>query len=523
MRILSSSLAQKIAAVITLFSLCIAALLFIVLDYTQKKNMQDIAVRFIEASAQSMQNNLHKNTISYKTILSHLSQDYHDEANRFWLEVVENSLTNLPPNFHAFILNEQASIVSPKAPKHSVKPELLQKAIRPPFYAKARTIDTAQGRITYIVKVFEKEKLYLCMYYLHDSFQDLLWARKNVLIYIICIIIVLGMVSALFLSRYLARPLQKLTQATQHLSHIDLNHESLMQNLPDLPTQRHDDIGSLARSFQNMVKALQDNITQTLTLSAAHQKVESELLLAQNIQQSMLPQDFSAPIQEKNSCDIHGMVLPARAVGGDFFDIFWLNDTKFCFIIGDVSDKGVPAALFMSMTLSLLRLLMRTPMLKHNPAKCLEYANNTLCQNNTNTMFVSLIVGTLDSTTGHMEYANAGHMPPLCLQNTQELIVLPTHKEIVIATFEDINYTNITYDLQNGDRIFLYTDGVTEASNTLEERLGDTKLHNFLHQNRALPPQAFNERLVQHIQEFSKNCPQYDDITLLNFLWQKPA
>ncbi len=521
MRMPSLSLAQKIATAITIFSLCIAVLLFIVLDYTQKKSMQDIAVRFIEASSLSMEKNLHKNHAAHQTMVSQLSLKYQDEAKDFWLEIVEHSLTNLPPNFHAFILNNQAQIVSPKAPKHYVKSELLQKAIRPPFHSEAKTIDTAQGRITYIIKVLEKEKFYLCMYYLHASFKELLWQRKNMLMGIACIIVALGIVSALLLSRYLATPLQKLNKATLHLSNIDLSHENLTQNMPDLPIQRSDDIGSLARSFQSMAKALQENIDKTLTLSAAQQKAESELHLAQSIQQNMLPQDFSNPTQEKSSFAIHGMVLPARAVGGDLFDVFWLSDTKFCFIIGDVSDKGVPAALFMSMTLTLLRLLMRTPMLQHNPAKCLEYANNTLCQNNTNNMFVTLIAGTVDCTTGCMTYANAGHMPPICLQNTGKLVTLSTHKEIVIASFEDVTYTNITYTLQCGDRIFLYTDGVSEAVNALGQHLGDEKLHVVLKQNNALSPEAFNEKIVQFIQKFSETCPQYDDITLLNFLWKK--
>ncbi len=520
MRIASLSLAQKIAATITLFSLCIAALLFIGLDYAQKKSMQDIAVRFIEASSLSMQKNLHKNNAAYEDIRMHLEKNYASKAEDFWHSIVDNSLTNLPPNFHAFIVDNHARVLSPKVRVDIIKPQLIEKKLHPPFSLGATTLETAHGRVTYISRTLKEDELYLYMYYRHESFEDLVWQRKHILILVTIGIILIGLFWARILSRHLARPLQKLNLASLQLSHADLVHENILQTLPKLPVQRQDEIGSLARSFQNMAETLQKNIQKTIVLTAEHEKVESELRLAQNIQQSMLPQDFSSAYQEKSPFTMHGMVLPARDVGGDLYDIFWLDEDNFCFVIGDVSDKGVPAALFMSMTLTLLRLLMRTPMLHHNPAKCLEYANNTLCQNNTSNMFVTLIVGTVNCANGQMVYANAGHMPPCCIHKNNDFEVLPTHKELVIATFEDVTYKNISYQLQHGDRVFFYTDGVTEASNVAGQRFGDEALQAFLTQNNTLSPKDLNTLLVQHVQKFSEDCSQYDDITILNFLWK---
>ncbi len=235
----------------------------------------------------------------------------------------------------------------------------------------------------------------------------------------------------------------------------------------------------------------------------------------------MLVTDFYIPKDLKFVPQIHGLVLPAKEVGGDFFDIFWLDEESFCFAIGDVSDKGVAAAMFMSMTLTLIRLLMRTPLLQNDPAKCLKYVNNTLCHNNDNNMFVTIIVGKVHCPSSLMTYANAGHLPPICVSEKRELEILPTHKEMVVASFEDIHYTNIEYSIKNGDRIFFYTDGLTEANSINDERFGDEKLHKLLIDIKDLNSQDFNLEILKQIQSFSSQCPQYDDITLLNFLWKK--
>ncbi len=522
-------LRQKITATMTLLSICSCLMLTLIMVREITQNMQATGEQLLVDTAHYMAKTLRSHFASYEVVKYEATKHgaaYEQDGfgEKFWHDVVENSLTNLPQRLEAFVLDADANIVAPKQLRHNVALDMRKKTMA--FVGKgAGTIDTLKGRATGMSLEVKPGTYYLVLYYFHADFKDVLWARQRIVLQATAVIVIVAIFFSLLLSRHLAHPLQHLNDAVMALSHVDMSTQRAWQmpsDLPPLPTSRHDEIGTLARSFQYMADTLHENMVKTMELTVAREKVEGELRLAQRIQESILPKNFISSYSTKETAPpvlIHGLVIPARDVGGDFFDVFWPDEDHMCFAIGDVSDKGIPAALFMSMSITLLRSTMRQGDMKESPAKALEYINASLCQDNASNMFVTVIVGILNCRSGRLRFANAGHTPPLCLHSDGTLEVLPTHKEMVIASFDDVNYTDISYDMGVGDRLFLYTDGVNEALNSQGQRFGTEALYSFLHEGKNLDPRQLNEFLINKIQHFSEGAPQYDDMTLLNLIW----
>ncbi len=520
MRLPAFHLAQKISGTITILSLCVALLITIVFEKEITKDVEYTSKELIEIIAQNVKNELSFNYLNYQSLKK--STINNELTHKFWLDVVENTVAHLSQNFEALILDNEGNIIAPKTLKTDITLVMRKKAIAS-SNDEPSIINTPFGRATHVTKTLKVGEYYLSLYFFHKNFEEAVWDRRIELIQVAAVIIVIGLILSIILSKHLTKPLQSLNKAAILIPNEDITSTKIWTKIPDLPLDRSDEIGTLANSFHYMVNALQKNMHETLRLTVAQEKAESELQLAKSIQQNILPKDFLTikhyeTLQEEPF--VHGLVLPAREVGGDLFDVFWLDDENFCFAMGDVSDKGVPAALFMSITLTLIRVIMRHTNNEDNPAKALEYINQTLCINNTSNMFVTLIIGTVNYKTGHLTFANAGHSPPLCLHADNSLESLPTHKDMVVASFEEVEYTNISHQLQANDRIFLYTDGVNEALNSNGERLGNEALYDMLKEGNDLNPKKFNEYIVNKIKQFSENHPQYDDIALLNFIWK---
>ncbi len=520
MRLPAFHLSQKISGTIIFLSLCVAILITIVFEKEITKDVEYTSRELIEIIAENIKSELTFNYLNYQKLKNENPESKINH--KFWLDVVENTVAHLSQNFEAIILDHEGNVIAPKNLKTDISLAMRKEAIAT-ANANAAIINTPLGRATHITKVLKKNDYYLSLYFFHKNFEEAVWDRRMQLIQVAAIIMIIGLILSIILSKHLTKPLQSLNKAAILIPNEDITSHKIWNKIPDLPLDRSDEIGTLANSFHFMVNALQKNMHETLRLTVVQEKAESELRLAKSIQQNILPRDFHTDYQENalnKSLSMHGLVLPAREVGGDLFDVFWLDDENFCFAIGDVSDKGVPAALFMSMTLTLIRVIMRHTDSKNNPAKALEYINQTLCQNNTSNMFVTLTLGTLNCSTGQITFANAGHTPPLCIHENNTLESLPSHKDMVVASFDDVTYTNIQYQLTPGDRIFLYTDGVNEAINTEGERLGYATLYNLLQQGNDLAPEQLNKYLLEKINLFSTGVAQYDDIALLNFIWK---
>jgi len=245
--------------------------------------------------------------------------------------------------------------------------------------------------------------------------------------------------------------------------------------------------------------------------TAARERIESELRIAHDIQNSMLPRIFP-PFPERKEFDIFATMDPAKEVGGDFYDFFFIDNKKLCVIIGDVSGKGVPAALFMAIS----KTLFKTQALRGLPPReILTTVNDVLCLDNQMCMFVTVFCLILDTETGEVEYCNGGHNPPLlCTQNgCFEFINVP--KGFVVGAMEHLQCEGKRLMLKPNDTIFLYTDGVTEAMNPKKELFSENRLKEGLELVKDNGLQDIVASMRREVSNHAQDEPQSDDITML--------
>lgn len=243
------------------------------------------------------------------------------------------------------------------------------------------------------------------------------------------------------------------------------------------------------------------------------QLLKIDLAVAGEIQQAILPSVFP-PFPDLTAwTDIYASMTPARDVGGDFYDFFRIDESRFGFVIADVSGKGVPAALFMAVSRTLLR---ATGLRGTTSCECISYVNRLLCRESLDSMFVTAIYGIYDVRTGEIDYTNAGHTPPYILRSDKSVEQLTVATNFVMGVFDDTPYIGGNLRLGVGDTLILYTDGITEAFNTQGKQFGtqglETALTDFSQTQNA---QTLLRGIVGRVNEFAAGCPQSDDITLL--------
>ncbi|MCG3121426.1 MAG: Regulator of RpoS [bacterium] len=239
--------------------------------------------------------------------------------------------------------------------------------------------------------------------------------------------------------------------------------------------------------------------------------LQQELEVARKIQQSIVPRKFP-PFPERREFEIHAEMIPARDVGGDFYDFFLIDDNRLGFVIGDVSGKGVPAALFMAVSKTLLK---ATALKGLPPEECLQQVNRILHLESVAAMFVTIFYGILNTRTGEVEYANGGHNPPYLLRVGGHIEALAGTGGLVLGAMRNTTYQAKKITLQAGDGIFLYTDGVTEAVDEQNEQFTETRLEESLQRSAdAFLPHVVRNT-IDAVQKFSNGAPQADDITLL--------
>ena len=242
--------------------------------------------------------------------------------------------------------------------------------------------------------------------------------------------------------------------------------------------------------------------------------IQNDLTIAQDIQQSMLPKIFP-PFPHRTDFDLHGFLKAAKHVGGDLFDYFLIDENQLFFIIGDVSDKGVPASLFMAITKALFNSHFTNP---NCGTICDEVnrINTFLSRENDAMMFVTAFVGILNLKTGEVEYIDAGHEPPLILRKGSEVEILKKKGGLALCIDGSFAYTSATFQLQPGDALFLYTDGVPDANNLTGERFGIQRVRDLLKPVAdTATPQQINKLVLDSLQTFIGEAPQFDDITAL--------
>jgi phosphoserine phosphatase RsbU/P len=262
-------------------------------------------------------------------------------------------------------------------------------------------------------------------------------------------------------------------------------------------------------------KRLRDEINLHLA------RLEEDLEAARQLQLGMVPTVFPPPTLGR-PIEVFAMMQPAREVGGDLYDFFDFPDGTFCFVIGDVSGKGMPAALFMARTKSLIRLaaeLMRGADSKRaSPADIVARVNLELCQNNPEMMFVTLLVGMLHTGSGELHYCNAGHNAPYRLHNGK-VDVLDGPKGFALGITADAAYETVRLSMMPGELIYLYTDGVTEATNQSEELFSEARLEAVLRIDSQQSSADLIKSVTVAIDDFVRTAPQADDITAMAIRW----
>jgi len=299
------------------------------------------------------------------------------------------------------------------------------------------------------------------------------------------------------------RPLHRLAEATGQVAGGDFD-------APVPKVNRLDEVGLLARDFQLMTDSLKDYIRDLTETTAAKERIQSELNVATNIQASLLPRIFPA-FPSHGEFDVYASMEPAKEVGGDFYDFFLIDDTHLCFLIADVSDKGVPAALYMMVAKTLLK---SEGQRLGEPEEMLESVNRILAADNETCMFTTVFCAILDITNGEVRFANAGHNPPVLLDQSG-VSYLSLAPGLMLGAMDNVPYRAESLRLSPGDILFLYTDGVTEAQSATEQLYGEPRLLEVL----ASAPRQDLMALVGQIRDdvalHVAGAPQSDDITML--------
>ncbi len=329
---------------------------------------------------------------------------------------------------------------------------------------------------------------------------------KSLIIWTV-VIVLLATVAALFVAGRIVRPVEHMTKRIQALSGSDSAFE--MEKI----YKTNDEIEILAESFAELSQKTRDYISQITVITAEKERIGTELALATRIQADMLPNIYPA-FPEREEFDIYATMDPAREVGGDFYDFFLVDDDHLCMLIADVSGKGVPAALFMMASRIILASNAKQG---KSPADILSSTNETICQNNREEMFVTVWLGILEISTGKLTAANAGHEYPVLMQANGKFEIVKDKHGFVIGGMDGMRYKQYELQLQPGARLFLYTDGVPEATSAEKELFGVDRMLEALNSDTSASPEKMLKNVRSAVDGFVKDAEQFDDLTMLGF------
>ena len=304
-------------------------------------------------------------------------------------------------------------------------------------------------------------------------------------------------------SQKITEPLKHLEEDVQQISHGNFDRRTAVET--------HDEIGSLAIAFNGMTENLQHYISDLTEATAREERIASELSLAQTIQADALPSDYPA-FPNRKEFDLFFAMDPAKEIGGDFYDFFLIDESHLGLLIADVTGKGIPAALFMMVSKTMIK---NRALIGGLPSEILAFANKQLCENNKAEMFVTSWFGILDLKTGILTAANAGHEFPAIRRGDGKFELLKDKHGFVLAGFEGSRYQDYTLQLAPGDMLFVYTDGVPEATSAENELFGTDRMLEVLNACPSKDCREMVKTMLSGISDFVGEAPQFDDITML--------
>ncbi len=310
------------------------------------------------------------------------------------------------------------------------------------------------------------------------------------------------------IKRHLVRPIHLIAEASHSFAAHDSEETEHFKNI-DVHTG--DELEELALTMADMERSLREYGKNLMKITAEKERISTELSLATQIQAAMLPHIFP-PYPERHEFDIFAVMKPAREVGGDFYDFFLIDENHLCLVMADVSGKGIPAALFMMIAKTILQ---SCAMLGSSAGEILTKTNEALCSNNQVEMFVTVWLGILEISTGKLTCANAGHEYPVLKRRDGAFELYKDKHSFAVGGMDGIRYKEYTLQLETGDRIFLYTDGVPEASDAQEEMFGIESMLSALNAEPNVSLQKLLSNVQKSVCEFVKDAEQFDDLTMM--------
>jgi sigma-B regulation protein RsbU (phosphoserine phosphatase) len=319
-------------------------------------------------------------------------------------------------------------------------------------------------------------------------------------IFVLCLSVIMALVAAAFISGGVSRQIAELVKGAQWVAKGNLDYKVKVKGA--------DEIARLAHLFNRMSADLRIHIEELKRTTAEKERLIKEIEIARGIQQSFLPD--SAP--QIKGIDIVAVTVPARMVSGDFYDFIPIEKDKWGIVIADVSGKGVPAALFMALSRTLMRASATVAL---SPAEAVSHVNTLMMRDSKASMFVTLFYAVVDAGPKVLRYANAGHNPPIFIRGATSNTVFLKAQSAPLGVVSDIGVTTEEIVLKNNDIIVLYTDGVTEAANNRGERFEMERFQRVLLENRHLAADEIIKSIEKEVALFVADQPQFDDITLM--------
>ncbi len=379
--------------------------------------------------------------------------------------------------------------------------------------SKKMLFGSVSGHVTTAIPIRDSYNNVVAMLSVEKSMDEVLALQKDYqrTIFFVGLIISLVFIILYGLSLWYSviRPVNVITQETEYFA----QHNALSGIIKKI--RNHDEMGLLAKSIEAMSEDINNYITKLTSVTAEKERISTELNVATKIQADMLPKTYPA-YPERTDFDLSASMDPAKEVGGDLYDYMLLDDDHLMMVVGDVSGKGVPAALFMVVAKTLLD---SHSVQRLSPAEIFSATNDQLCKGNESGLFVTCWLGILTFSTGELRFVNAGHPYPV-LYHKGEFSFVKTKPNFVLGGMEGLPYTEHTITMEKGDRLLVYTDGVTEATDAKEELFGEDRLLAAMPGTENLTAPETLVSVRKSIDTFVGEAEQFDDITLLNFIWK---
>ena len=360
-----------------------------------------------------------------------------------------------------------------------------------------KSIDRASVQLKNSLKSIQKESA--------SIYKNQIAVYGVALLLMIFVFMAMILGAASVLGKRIVDPLNTITERISEMG------ESNLEFKMEEEYRTGDEVEELAESFATLSHRTIEYMNEVISITAEKERIGAELSLANEIQASMLPHIFPA-FPDRSDFDVYASMDPAKEVGGDFYDYFFVGENQLCFLIADVSGKGIPASLFMMASKIILQ---SVAIMGYSPKEILERTNEHLIMNNEAEMFVTVWLGILDLSTGKLTAANAGHEYPVIKKPDGQFELYQDKHGFVLGGMEGVKYKEYELTLEKGSKIFIYTDGVPEATNAEEELFGTERMVEALNLDPEASPEDLLKNVRQAVDGFVKEAEQFDDLTML--------